>query len=60
MSKKLEETLAQAMAHSVRSFVARAMEPLSEKMAALGQRQESSDQLLADLDRRLSQLEKLK
>lgn len=60
MSKQLEETIAQAMAKSVKSFVARTMEPLSAKVAAMVQRQDSSDQLLADIDRRLAKLEKLK
>lgn len=60
MSKKLEETIAQAVANSVKSFVALAIDPLSAKLLAMGQRQESSDQLIADIDRRLAQLEKLK
>lgn len=60
MSKAIEESIAQKVADSVRNFVARTMEPLSKKVSTIVQRQESSDQLIADLDRRLSQLEKLK
>ncbi len=60
MSKAVEESIAQKVADSVKNFVARTMAPLSAKVSALARQQESCEQLIADLDLRLSQLEKLK
>lgn len=46
------------MAADVRSFVARSLSPLRERIALLATQRESADQLLADIEERLSKLER--
>ena len=48
------KALAQEVLDAVRKNV---VEPLSARISAVAKRQESTDQLLADLDRRLAELE---
>ena len=51
------KSMAEGTVDAVKSYIARALGPLQERIALLATQRESADQLLADLDARIAALE---
>jgi hypothetical protein len=54
---KMQE-MAKETVDAVKSYVARALRPLQDRVSLLSLQRESADQLLADLDERVAKLER--
>jgi hypothetical protein len=50
--------MAEGTVDAVKSYVARALSPLQERITLLARQRESTDQLLADIEERVAKLER--